>query len=122
MKKADATLVSHAMSWPGKKIISPHVAPLTKIRPPVILGFAILVFVLFFALLLNVWIHTKIVDVGYRIGELTHQKKMLTTQYRNLNIEHDRILSDKNLQKMARKRFHLYPLTLEQVVHINEKD
>jgi hypothetical protein len=122
MKKADATLVSQTMGWPSKKIISPHVTHLTKIRPPVILSIAILAFVLFFALLLNVWIHTKIVDVGYRIGELTHQKKMLITQYRNLNIEHDRVLSGKNLQKMARRRFHLYPLTLKQTVHINEKD
>ncbi len=122
MKKADVTLLNHPLRWPGGKIISPRITSLAKSRSSAVLSIALLALVLFFVLLLNIWIHTKIVDVGYRIGDLTHQKKILITRYKNLNIEHASVLSDKNLQKIARKRFHLSPLTLEQVINIDEKD
>jgi hypothetical protein len=122
MKKADAVLVNHAMNWAGKKDISPHVIKLSKTRSATVLGFIVPALVFFFVLLLNIWIHTKIVDVGYRIGDLMHQKKILTTRNNDLNIEHDRILADRKLRKIARKRFHLSPLTLEQFIDIDEKN
>lgn len=122
MKASNPTYSNRAIQWAKTGTFTPKILQVPKNDPTKAMILIMLVFTLFLVLLVNVWIHIDFVHVGYRMAHLKHQEKMLKIENRNLIIQHAALLSDNQLQAIAKKRFHLKPLTPEQIITIDEKD
>ncbi len=86
-----------------------------------VLALISLLFGLFFLLLVTVWIHIDFVHLGYRVAQLKHQERKLKFENRDLKLQEEYLLGHPRLQELARKKFHLRPLTPEQVIIADEK-
>ncbi len=82
---------------------------------------ATLFFTLFLLLLVTVWIHIGFVHLGYQVAHLKQQERKLKFENRGLKLQEEYLLSHPRLQSLAKKKFHLTPLTPEQVFVADEK-
>ena len=121
MKVSNPTFTSRVIPWAKTETLATRALHIPKSNPTKTFALVSLVFILFLVLLVNVWIHIDIIHVGYQMARLKHQEKMLNIEKRNLMILKASILDDSKLQILAKKRFHLKPLTREQVITIEEK-
>ena len=80
-----------------------------------------LFFCLFLLLLVTVWIHINFVHLGYQVAHLKQQERRLEFKNRGLKLQEEYLLNHSKLQTLAIKKFHLSPLTPEQVIVANEK-
>ncbi len=122
MKTSSSVYTGRSLSWTRVSGIASQTMRIPKTNPLKVVCVSLLVLLLFLTLLINVWIHINIIHVGYQIAQLKHQVKMLKIDNRNLTIQKATLLTGKKLLPIARKKFHLVPLTPEQVITIDEKD
>ncbi len=120
MKASSSTYTSRAFTWARGNHLTSRALDIPKKSPTKTLVIISLIFVLFLVLLVNVWVHIDIIHVGYQMAQLKHQEKMLKIEKRNLMILKASLLDDNKLQVLARKRFHLTPLTRTQIITIEE--
>lgn len=76
---------------------------------------------LFLLLLATVWIHIGFVHLGYQVAHLKQQERKLKYENRGLKLQEEYLLSHSRLQTLAKKKFHLTPLTPEEVFATDEK-
>jgi len=121
MKASNPTYTNHAISWPRAGTLASKALHIPKKNPAKTITIASLILFLFLLLLVNVWVHIDFIHVGYQMAQLKHQEKMLKIEKRNLMILKASLLDDSKLQALAKKKFHLSPLTRTQIITIEEK-
>lgn len=121
MKASNPAYPSRAITWTKTGAANHKIFQTSENSPAKIMVLVSLAFGLFLLLLVTVWIHIDFVHLGYRIAHLKQQERMLEFENRNLKLQKDTFLSHTKLQSLARKKFHLNPLTPEQVFVTNEK-
>jgi hypothetical protein len=121
MKVSTPTYPNRVIPWAKAETLAARALHIPKSNPTKTFALVSLIFILFLVLLVNVWIHIDIIHVGYQMAQLKHQEKMLKIEKRNFMILKASILDDSKLQAMAKKKYHLKPLTREQVITIGEE-
>ncbi len=121
MKASNPTYGQRFIPWIKAENLKAHALNIPKKNPAKTLLIVSLVFILFLTLLVNVWVHIGFIHVGYQMAQLKHQEKMLRIEKRNLIILKASLLDDGKLQALAKKKFHLTPLTHTQIITIEEE-
>ena len=120
MKASNPTYEHRVIPWVKAETLAARALNIPKNNPTKTIVVVSLLFILFLILLVNVWVHIDIIHVGYQMAQLKHQEKMLKIEKRNLMILKASLLDDNKLQALAKKKFHLTPLTRSQIITIEE--
>ncbi len=70
-------------------------------------------------LLLQVWQRVRIVQMGYELGQLTHERRQLLEERERLRLEASVELRTERLDHIARKDRGLTPVKPEQVIYVH---
>lgn len=68
--------------------------------------------------LFYVWSRIKVIEKGYRLGELRQQQSELQETYNNLSLEAATLRSPQRLEQIGRKQFGLIPPREDQVIFL----
>ena len=121
MKASNPPYPSRPLRWADSKATPSKVVQASSRNTTQVLVIISLFFGLFFLLLVTVWIHIDFVHLGYRVAQLKQQERKLKFENRDLKLQKEYLLSHPRLQKLAIKKFHLVPLTPDQVFVTDEK-
>ena len=121
MKASNPPYPAHSVRWTERGVMQRKAFQVSARYTTQIMILVPLFFGLFFLLLVTVWIHIDFVHLGYRVAQLKRQERKLKFENRNLKLQKEYLLSHTKLQQLARKKFHLHPLTPDQVFVADEK-
>lgn len=67
---------------------------------------------------LTVWLRLSIIDKTYEISQMDRALNNTNQEMEKLRLKVTRLKSPRRLESLAKTEYHLYPPTVDQIVHV----